>query len=66
MRISGFFTVDEMTTATDLGAKLKNLKGGQREIIFEQQVVYEKWMDMQKKDHPDRWSQLIQVTPKNC
>lgn len=65
MQISGFFTIDEIQTATELGAKFEQLRGGQKSLIFESHSSYECWMNMQKKNHPDRWSHLITVKPKD-
>lgn len=64
MQISGFFTIDEIQTATEIGARFEQLKGGQKSLTFEKPEDYEKWMGVQRERHPDRWSQLITIKPK--
>lgn len=65
MQISGFFTIDEIESATKMGAKFEKLRGGQQSLTFKLEKDYKAWMDQQKECHPDRWSQLVTIMPKS-
>lgn len=65
MQISGFFTIDEIRTATKFGAKFERLRGGVQSLEFKSEDDYDKWMKEQEKNHPDRWKFLITIKPKD-
>lgn len=65
MQVSGFFTIDEIKTAKELGAKFQQLKGGQKLLLFENTNIYDRWMEIQLTKHPERWVNLVRIKLNN-
>lgn len=65
MQITGLFTIDEIESAIKTEAKFERLRGGQQSLTFKSESDYKKWLNYQKENHADRWSQLITIKPKS-
>lgn len=64
MRIEGFFTKEEITSALALGATPTKLTFRRLQLSFPSQAAFDTWFARQQEQQSNNWGTMMSIKPK--